>query len=699
MKKEPKRYLVTSALPYANGPLHIGHIAGAYLNADIFVRYLRAKGKDVAFICGSDEHGAAITLRAKKEGKTPREIVNYYHELMKNSFADFGISFDEYHRTSSPEHHKMSQEIFLELEKKGAFEVETSQQYYDEEAKQFLADRYIMGTCPKCSNEKAYGDQCEKCGSTLSPMDLINPHSTLSGSKPVLKETQHWYLPMAHHENMVREYIKEGKVHGVEHHDPKDWKAHVIGQCMSWVDGGLQSRAMTRDLDWGVPVPASPGLSEGEVKMREGKVLYVWLDAPIGYITNTKVWADKNGKNWEDYWKSDDSQLIHFIGKDNIVFHCIIFPIILETHGQFVLPYNVPANEFMNLEGDKISTSRNWAVWLHEYIAEFPGKQDEMRYVLGSIMPEQKDSEFTWTDYKDRVNNELADILGNFVNRVFVLTHKFYNGVIPAITGEASDAEKTAIEQAKVAYELVGKKIEDYRFREALAEAMNIARIGNKLLTETEPWKLQKTNPEAAARIMHACAQFVAQAAFCLRPFLPFTAEKIRTALNIEWKGWDELFNNELLPTGHTIGNLPILFEKVTDEVVAAQVAKLEASKAASAAANKKPIKENIDFDTFQKMDIRVAHITAAEAVPKTKKLLKLTVDTGLDTRTVVSGIAEHYKPEEVIGKKVLLLANLAPRAIKGIQSEGMILMAENGAGELSILSPEKDMGAGDEVK
>ncbi len=690
MNKEPKRYLVTSALPYANGPLHIGHIAGAYLNADIYVRYLRANQKDVAFICGSDEHGAAITLRAKKEGKTPREIVDYYHELMKKAFADFGISFDEYHRTSSPEHHKMSQDIFLNLEKKGSFEVETSQQYFDEEAKQFLADRYIVGTCPNCGSNRAYGDQCENCGRTLSPLELIDPHSTLSGSKPVLKETSHWYLPMAHHEQWIREYIKEGKLDGKEHHNPKDWKAHVVGQCMSWIDGGLQSRAMTRDLDWGVPVP---------LPNAEGKALYVWLDAPIGYITNTKVWADKNGKKWEDYWKSDDSQLIHFIGKDNIVFHCIIFPIILKEHGGFNLPVNVPANEFMNLEGDKISTSRNWAVWLHEYINEFPGKQDEMRFVLASIMPEQKDSEFTWTDFKDRVNNELADILGNYVNRVFVLMHKFYNGVMPALNGTPTDAETQAGKEAFESYKAIGKKIEEFRFRDALAEAMNIARIGNKLLTETEPWKLIKTDPDAAARVMYACANFMADAACVLQPFIPFTSEKIRAALNVEWPAWQQLGEGELLQTGHTIGQLPILFEKITDEVVAVQVAKLEASKAAAAPVAAKPFRENIDFESFQKMDIRLVKIIEAEAVPKTKKLLKLKVDTGIDQRTVVSGIAEHYKPEEVVGKTVLFLANLAPREIKGIKSEGMILMAENNAGVLSFLSPEKDMGAGNEVK
>ncbi|MEY3397994.1 MAG: methionine--tRNA ligase, partial [Bacteroidota bacterium] len=571
MKTEPARYLITSALPYANGPLHIGHIAGAYLNADIYARYLRLCGKDVAFICGSDEHGAAITLRAKKEGKTPREIVDHYHELMKQAFSDFGISFDEYHRTSSPEHHAMSQELFLKLEKKGAFEVQTSRQYFDEEAGQFLADRYIMGTCPNCSSDRAYGDQCENCGRTLSPLDLINPHSTLSGSRPVLRETSHWFLPMAHHEEWIRKYIREGILDGKEHHDPKTWKSHVVGQCMSWIDGGLQSRAMTRDLDWGVPVPL-----EGA----DGKVLYVWLDAPIGYVTNTKTWADRLGKNWEDYWKKDDTKLVHFIGKDNIVFHCIIFPIILKELGDFILPENVPANEFMNLEGDKISTSRNWAVWLHEFLQDFPGKQDEMRYVLCSIMPEQKDSEFTWTDFRDRINNELADILGNFVNRVFVLTHKFYEGVAPEVNGEAGEAELRATAEAFESYQNCGKKIEEYRFREALSEAMNIARAGNKLLTETEPWKLIKTNPDQAARIMLACMNFVADAAFVLQPFLPYTSEKIRSALNLHWPSWDQLGEASMIQPGHTIGQLPILFEKITDEMVEKQVARLQATKA-----------------------------------------------------------------------------------------------------------------------
>ncbi len=689
MTKDPKRYLITSALPYANGPIHIGHIAGAYLPADIYVRYLRLNNKDVAFICGSDEHGAAITLRAKKEGKTPREIVDFYHKLMGDAFKDFGISFDEYHRTSSPEHHKMSSEVFLKLEEKGSFEVQSSQQYYDEEQKQFLADRYIMGTCPKCANDKAYGDQCEKCGSTLSPLDLIDPHSTISGNKPVLKDTSHWYLPMAHHQEWVGEYIKSGLLNGNSHHDPKEWKSHVVGQCMSWVDGGLQSRAMTRDLDWGVPVPM-PGA--------EGKVLYVWLDAPIGYITNTKVWADKNGKNWEDYWKSDDCRLVHFIGKDNIVFHCIIFPIILKEHGDFILPHNVPANEFMNLEGDKISTSRNWAVWLHEYLQDFPGKQDEMRYVLCSIMPEQKDSEFTWNDFRDRVNNELADILGNFVNRVFVLTHKFYNGIVPE-TGTVTETDTNVLNELNETFNTIGKKIEGYRFRDGLMEAMNIARLGNKYLTETEPWKLMKTDPSRTATIMNQCLNLVARLTIALDPFIPYTTEKIRTGLNFNDRNWTTGEQSVVLNPGHEIGQLPILFEKITDELVAAQVAKLEASKVSNASTGVAALKENIDFESFQKMDIRVAKIIEAERIPKTKKLLKLKVDTGVDQRTVVSGIAEHYSPEEAIGKTVLLLANLAPRAIKGVESQGMILMAENAQGVLSIVAPEKEMEPGNEVK
>ncbi len=686
---EPKRYLITAALPYANGPLHIGHIAGAYLPADIYVRYLKANDKDVAFVCGSDEHGAAITLRAHKEGKTPKEIVDYYHQLMHQAFVDFGIDFDIYHRTSSPEHHEMSQSVFKKLLEKGMFEVEKSQQYYDPEAKQFLADRYIIGTCPKCANDRAYGDQCEKCGSALSPLELIDPKSTLSGSKPELRETSHWYLPMGNHEGWIKPFIQDGTLEGIQHHITKEWKAHVLGQCMSWIDGGLQSRAMTRDLEWGVPVP---------VEGADGKVLYVWMDAPIGYITNTKVWADKNGKNWEDYWKSEDARLIHFIGKDNIVFHCIIFPIILKAHGDFVLPYNVPANEFMNLEGDKISTSRNWAVWLHEYLQEFPGKQDEMRYVLCSIMPEQKDSEFTWQDFKDRVNNELADILGNMVNRVFVLNNKYYNGVLPDVSGyEWDETDKEVAQGIEQSYRLIGEKLQAFRFREALSEAMQMARWGNKYLTETEPWKLQKTHPERTAFILFQCTQLLAKLSVALQPFLPHTAEKIREGLKMENLKWKQAETKVILPAGHVIGSVGILFEKITDEQVAIQVAKLQQAKALSQAVVE-PQKDNITFEQFQQMDLRMVKILEAEKVAKTKKLLKLKVDTGMDHRTVVSGIAEHYEPEQLIGKTVLMLVNLAPREIKGIESQGMILMAENVHGVLSALQPDKEVQPGNVV-
>ncbi len=686
---QPKRFLITAALPYANGPLHIGHIAGAYLPADIYVRYLKSNQKDAVFVCGSDEHGAAITLRARKDGKQPQEIVDHYHQLMHQAFVDFGIQFDVYHRTSAAEHHEMSQAVFKQLLEKGMFEVETSQQYYDAEAKQFLADRYIIGTCPKCSNDRAYGDQCEKCGSALSPLELIEPKSTLTGSAPVLKETSHWYLPMSHHEEWIKPFIQEGVLDGVQHHITREWKAHVLGQCMSWIDGGLQSRAMTRDLDWGVPVP---------VEGADGKVLYVWMDAPIGYITNTKVWADANGKNWEDYWKSSDSRLIHFIGKDNIVFHCIIFPIILKAHGEFVLPYNVPANEFMNLEGDKISTSRNWAVWLHEYMQEFPGKQDEMRYVLCSIMPEQKDSEFTWTDFKDRVNNELADILGNLVNRVFVLNHKYYNGVLPDVTAyEPDELDKEVVLGLEQSFRAVAEKIESFRFREALSEAMQLARWGNKYLTETEPWKLQKTHPERTAFILFQCAQIIAKLSIAIEPFLPFTALKLKDALNApSWK-WEDGMQKVLLSPGHALGNMGILFEKITDDQVAAQVTKLQQAKALSTV-EVEGAKENISFEQFQGMDLRMVKVLEAERVPKTKKLLKLKVDTGFDQRTVISGIAEHYNPEDILGKTILMLVNLAPREIKGVESQGMILMAENAQGQLSALVPDRSAEPGNAV-
>lgn len=686
--KTPSRYLITSALPYANGPLHIGHMAGAYLSADIYVRYLRAKGKEVAFICGSDEHGAAITLRARKEGLTPKEIVDRYHELMKSTFERFRISFDEYDRTSSEEHRKMAQEFFLELHAAGSFEVKTTEQYYDTEASQFLADRYIRGTCPRCSSDGAYGDQCEKCGASLNPTDLIHPKSVISGSAPILKETSHWFLPMQNHENWIRDYISKGTLNGEQHHDAKAWKSHVVGQCMSWIEGGLQSRAMTRDLDWGVPVPLDSGI---------GKVLYVWLDAPIGYITNTKIWAQRNGRNWEDYWKRDDSAVIHFIGKDNIVFHCIIFPILLKAHGGFNLPVNVPANEFMNLEGQKISTSRNWAVWVHEYLDENPGKVDEMRYVLTSIMPEQKDSEFTWLDFKDRVNNELADILGNYINRVFVLIHKFYNGIIPDIARMNDGAVQSAIQESERALEAVGRAIDNYRFREALAEVMNMYRAGNKLLTETEPWKLQKTHPERSANILIAALEIGVNASAALSVFLPDTSQKILTAAKVdasligEWGKWIAL------PTGHTIAILPILFEKITDEFVLNQTAKLQSTEV-RIEATVPAIKENIGFEDFQRMDIRIVKVLEAEAVPKTQKLLKLKIDTGLGERIVISGIAEHYSPADLIGKSVLYLANLEPRVIKGVKSEGMILMAQNAGGFMSALVPDKSIGEGSKV-
>jgi methionyl-tRNA synthetase len=657
-----KRHLITSALPYANGPLHIGHVAGAYLPADIYVRYLRLKGEDAVWVCGSDEHGAAITIRAMKEGVTPREIVDKYHEIIEKSFADFGISFDIYDRTSSPEHHLTAQEFFKTLNDKGVFEKKSSMQFYDDDKKQFLADRYIMGSCPKCSHDKAYGDQCEKCGATLSPSELINPKSTISGSTPVMKETSHWYLPMEKHDGWLREYIERGMLDGQAHHDPRLWKAHVLGQCKSWIDGGLQSRAMTRDLDWGVPVPL-----EGA----DGKVLYVWLDAPIGYISATKAWAEKSGRNWREFWQSPDSRLVHFIGKDNIVFHCIIFPILLKAHGDFVLPENVPANEFMNLEGEKISTSRNWAVWLHEYLEEFPGKQDELRYVLCGLMPEQKDSEFTWQEYKDRINNELADVLGNFVNRAIVLTHKYYDGMIP----QPAHAEPFDIEVAEAIghhAEKVGRFIEAFRFRDALNEAMGLIRLGNKYLTDTEPWKLQKTDPDRVRTIMHNTLQITASASVLLEPFLPFTCEKIRTVLGLSSIQWSDACAKLLTP-GASIGSLPILFTKLEANVPAT------------------PAKEDISFEEFIKSDLRIGTILAAEKVAKADKLLKLTVDTGIDQRTVVSGIAQFYKPEDIVGKRVAMIVNLAPRNIRGIESRGMILMAEGPDGNLSFLAPESD--------
>lgn len=675
MTKEYKRHLVTSALPYANGPLHIGHIAGAYLPADIYVRYLKQKGEDVAFICGSDEHGAAITLRAKKEGTTPQQIVNQYHTLNKKAFSDFGIDFDIYHRTSEPIHHKTAQDFFKILNEKGAFEQRTSEQFYDEEHNQFLADRYVTGTCPKCQNENAYGDQCEKCGSALSPEELINPLSTLSGKTPIKKSTSHWYLPMQDHEKWLKSWIEEGMLDGEMHHDPKLWRNQVIGQCKSWIDGGLKPRAMTRDLDWGVKVP---------VEGADGKVLYVWLDAPIGYISATKDWASAEGKKWEDYWKTDDTSLVHFIGKDNIVFHCIIFPILLKAHGDFNLPVNVPANEFLNLEGDKISTSRNWAVWLHEYMEDFPDKADELRFVLTSIAPESKDAEFTWKDFQARVNNELVAIFGNFVNRTVVLTNKYYEGKVPGLNG-ISKSDQQTLDQIPKILERIGNLIEKYKFREALTEAMSLARLGNKYLADEEPWKKQKENPERASQILAVANEICANLVSAFSPFLPNTTEKLAG----------------ILGQNGQLGKPELLFAKIEDKDIDIQIEKLEASKKQKELEEKKatPQKDLMTFDDFTKLDVRVGTILAAEKVPKADKLLKLLVDTGLDKRTVVSGIAEYYSLEEVVGKKVSILLNLAPRKIRGVESQGMILMAENDEGLLSFVSPEKEMTSGSEIR
>lgn len=688
--KSPARYTVTSALPYANGPLHIGHVAGAYLPADIYVRYLRSKGKEVLFICGSDEHGAAITLRAKKEGISPREIVDKYHGILEKSFKDLGIRFDVYHRTSSEEHHAFAGDFFLKLLEEKTFEEISSDQYYDEEYGVFLADRYITGTCPKCGNDRAYGDQCEKCGSTLSPTELINPISTLSGRAPVLRTTVHWYLPLQSFEDWLRKFILEGKDGEVQVHEPSEWKNHVLGQCKSWLDGGLHARAMTRDLDWGVPVPL-PGM--------DCKVLYVWLDAPLGYITATRHWAKNNGEDWEKWWKSDDSRLIHFIGKDNIVFHCLIFPALLKAHGSYILPYNVPAMEFMNLEGEKISTSREWAVWIHEYLEEFPGKEDVLRYVLGSLMPEQKDSEFTWADFRDKNNNELADILGNFVNRVVVLSEKYYDGKSPG-DGPLSDNYREVLESIRLHGESCGNFIEGFRFRDALAEAMNLARAGNKFLTEQEPWKLIKTDPDKARAVLYICTQITAALGIFLEPFMPFTAAKLRGIYGLEQIPWDSV-NGELVAGGTPIQNPGILFAKVEDSVVEEQVKKLmlrkEHAKSLSMAVT--PIKSATSYEEFSKMDLRSGTIVHAEKVAKAKKLLQLTVDIGLEKRNVVSGIAEFFSPEEVIGRKVCLLANLEPRDIRGIRSEGMILMAESAEGKLTFVSPSAETPDGSIIR
>lgn len=669
------RYCVTTALPYANGPVHIGHLAGVYVPADIYVRYLRMMNEDVLFIGGSDEHGVPITIKARNEGLTPQDIVDRYHAIIKQAFQDLGISFDIYSRTSSKIHAETASDFFKNLYEKSKFVEKTTQQYYDEATNTFLADRYITGTCPHCGNEKAYGDQCEACGTSLSATDLINPKSTLSGQEPQLKETKHWYLPLEEYETFMREWILDSH---------KEWKTNVYGQCKSWIDQGLQARAVTRDLDWGVKVP---------IEGADGKVLYVWFDAPIGYISNTK---ELYPQNWEKWWKEKDTKLVHFIGKDNIVFHCIIFPAMLKAEGSYILPENVPANEFLNLEGDKISTSRNWAVWLHEYLQDFPGKQDVLKYVLCANAPETKDNDFTWKDFQTRNNSELVAIFGNFVNRTIVLTHKYFEGKVPQ-RGTLNELDIQTIEQIKQYPEKIGRSIEQYRFREALNELMNLARLGNKYLTENEPWKTIKTDAERTATVLNISLQICANLAILSEPFLPFTAEKLRNMLNQDKAFWYEAGNSELLEEGRQINPAQLLFEQIDDKQIEAQLEKLQQTKKANelASATVEPQKANIEYDDFAKMDIRVGTILAAEKVAKTKKLLKLTIDTGIDQRTIVSGIAEYYSPEEIIGKQVSVLVNLAPKALKGIESQGMILMAENLDGSLSFISPEKPIRNG----
>ena len=682
--QKPKRHTITAALPYANGPIHLGHLAGAYLPADIYVKYLRIKKEDVLFVCGSDEHGAAITIRAKKEGITPLQVVDKYHGMCEKSFAEFGIDFDVYHRTSSKLHHETASEYFKDLNDKGVFTVKENEQYFDEKEQQFLADRYITGTCPKCGHDEAYGDQCENCGSALSPNDLINPKSTLSGATPVKKKTKHWFLPMQNHEDWLKKWINQGVLNGHQQHNPKEWKNQVVGQCNSWIDGGLQPRAMTRDIDWGVKVP---------VEGADGKVLYVWLDAPIGYISATKQWANDKGKDWEPYWKDEETRLLHFIGKDNIVFHCIIFPILLKAHGDYILPQNVPANEFLNLEGDKLSTSRNWAVWLHEFLETYPDRKDAMRYTLCSILPENKDSEFTWADFQARNNNELVAILGNFVNRAVVLTHKYFDGVIPD-----AGFDEDFLNQNLKTYKTVGNHLDKFQFRQALAEAMNMARAGNKYLADNEPWKTIKTDEAAAKKVIGTSLQIAAHLTNVLAPFLPFTSEKLKHILaydaDVSWKGNEAV----LLLAGHTINKAELLFTRFEDEDVTNERAKLEAASKKNKVVEHAPVKPNIQFEDFQGMDLRIGTITEAQKVPKTSKLLELRVNIGSEVRTVVSGIAESYKPEEIIGQQVLMLCNLAPRKIRGVESQGMILMAEDSEGKLSFMQPDRNVGAGSGV-
>ena len=686
-----KRYTITAALPYTNGPIHIGHLAGVYVPADIFARYQRLKNNDVAFICGSDEHGVAISIKAKKEGTTPEAIIDKYHAIIKQSFADFGISFDNYSRTSAPIHHQTASDFFKKLYEQGDFIEEISEQLYDEEAHQFLADRFVIGTCPKCGNPEAYGDQCERCGSSLNATDLIDPKSSITGSKPTLKATKHWFLPLNRYQEFLEKWILEGH--------KSDWKPNVYGQVKSWLDDELKPRAVTRDLDWGIPVP---------VEGAEGKVLYVWFDAPIGYISSTKEWAEREGKDWRPYWQDKNTELVHFIGKDNIVFHCIIFPAMLKAEGSYILPTNVPANEFLNLEGNKLSTSKNWAVWLHEYLQDFPNQQDVLRYALTANAPETKDNDFTWKDFQARNNNELVAIFGNFINRVAVLTQKYYEGVIPA-AGEFNDIDTETLLQITELTEKIEQSLERYRFREAQQELMNMARLGNKYLADEEPWKLIKTDPERVKTVMYVALQIATALAVASEPFLPFTSEKLKRMLQLGAITWENLKTNatELLKAGHLIGTAELLFEKIEDAAIEKQLQRLENTKLANqqeAQANTEitvaPQKELISYDDFAKMDIRIGTILEAEKMPKADKLLILKVDTGIDQRTIVSGIAQSFAPEEIIGKKVTVLVNLAPRKLRGVESQGMILMVENSEGKYTFINPDAEgIANGTEVK
>lgn len=673
---------ITAALPYTNGPIHIGHLAGVYVPADIYARYLRLRGENCIFVCGSDEHGVPIAIKAKKEGVTPQEIVDKYHKIIKKSFEDFGISFDNYSRTTAKIHHETATQFFKKLYEDGKFIEETTAQLYDQEAEQFLADRFVTGTCPKCNNPEAYGDQCEKCGSSLNATDLINPKSTISGSAPIMKKTKHWFLPLDKYEPWLREWILEGH--------KKDWKPNVYGQVKSWIDDGLRPRAVTRDLNWGVPVP---------VKGAEGKVMYVWFDAPIGYISSTKEWAEKNGKDWKTYWKNPETRLVHFIGKDNIVFHCIIFPAMLKAEGSYILPENVPANEFLNLEGQKLSTSKNHAVWLHEYLEDFPGKQDVLRYVLTANAPETKDNDFTWKDFQARNNNELVAIFGNFINRVTVLTHKYYEGQVPP-SKKLIEIDKNVLSQMNTLPQKISEAIERYRFREAQTEMMGLARLGNKYLADEEPWKLIKTNPERVQTIMHTALQIASGLAILCEPFLPFTSKKLKQILNLTETDWNYFEKQtDLLQEGHKINSSELLFEKIEDEDIQRQYDKLVAAKKNNAMKNQHqeitPQKETIHFEDFSKLDLRSGTIISAEKIPKADKLLQLKVDTGVDTRTIVSGIAESFFPDEILGKKVVVLINLAPRKLRGVESQGMILMGENAEGKLIFINPDDELENG----